>query len=54
LSKKLGIFSLVLGYTLETQDSTAPVCDSGLCQNFPLHHIASVGLSFAPPAVKFR
>ena len=54
LSKKLGMFTFIFGYTLETQDSTAPVCDSGLCQNYPLHHVASVGLSFAPPAVKFR
>ncbi|GEM_PF-2788635 len=54
LTKKLGIFSLIFGYTLETQDSTAPVCGGGLCQNYPLHHVASVGFAFTPPAVKFR
>lgn len=54
LTKKLGMFSLIFGYTLETQDSTAPVCESGLCQNYPLHHVASVGFSFTPPTVRFR
>ncbi len=54
LTKKLGMFSLIFGYTLETQDSTAPVCVNGLCQSYPLHHVASVGFSFTPPTVKFR
>lgn len=54
LTKKLGMFSLIFAYTLQTQDSIAPVCGSGLCQNYPLHHVASIGFSFTPPAVKFH
>ena len=55
LSKKLGsMFTLAFGYTLQTQDSTAPVCSAGLCQNYPLHHVTTVTLAFAPEPIRLK
>lgn len=54
LTKRLGVFGLIFGYTLETQNSTAPVCAAGLCQSYPLHHVITVGLAFNPTPIKLQ
>jgi hypothetical protein len=49
LSKRIGpVATLVFAYSLQNQDSSAPICTAGLCQTYPLHHVITFGFTISP------
>lgn len=55
LNKRLaGSVSLIFGYALQNQNASAEICVSGLCQDYPAHHVFTFGFAISPKPIDLR